>query len=151
MEGGCYAKVINLSKGKEPGIFNAIKRGALVENTVYKENSNEIDYSSGAITENTRVSYPIDFIANSKRPSVTGIPKHIFFLTCDAFGVLPPISLLTEEQAMFYFITGYTAKIAGTEEGIKSPVLTFSPCFGAPFLPLEPAYYAHLLKKKLNL
>lgn len=102
------------------------------------------------ITENTRVSYPIDFIANSKRPSITGVPKHIFFLTCDAFGVLPPISLLTEEQAMFYFTSGYTAKIAGTETGVKSPVLTFSPCFGAPFLPLEPAYYARLLQEKLQ-
>jgi phosphoenolpyruvate carboxykinase (ATP) len=150
MEGGCYAKVINLSKEKEPDIFHAIKGGALVENTVFKENTNEIDYSSGVITENTRVSYPIDFIANSKKPSITGVPKHIFFLTCDAFGVLPPISVLTEEQAMFYFTSGYTAKIAGTEAGVKSPSLTFSPCFGAPFLPLEPAYYARLLQEKLQ-
>ena len=149
-EGGCYAKIINLSAGCEPEIFNAIKPGALVENAVFFENSNEIDFSDKSITENTRASYPLNYIPNTKMPSLSGHPQNIFFLTCDAYGVLPPISLLNEEQAMYYFINGYTAKIAGTEVGITEPKVTFSSCFGAPFLPLHPEYYANLLGNKLK-
>jgi phosphoenolpyruvate carboxykinase (ATP) len=150
IEGGCYAKVINLSQRHEPAIFGAIKKGALVENTGFEKGSNRINYKCSAITENTRVSYPVDFITNSKKPSVSGLPKHIFFLTCDAYGVLPPISKLNVEQAIFYFLNGYTAKIAGTEEGLSEPQATFSACFGAPFLPLKPEFYAGLLKDKIH-
>jgi phosphoenolpyruvate carboxykinase (ATP) len=150
MEGGCYAKIINLSREQEPDIFNAIKQGALVENTKFVDNTNTIDFESKAITENTRVSYPLNFINRSIIPSIANVPKNVFFLTCDAYGVLPPVSRLTTEQAMYYFISGYTAKIAGTEEGIKEPQVTFSACFGAPFLPLHPNVYAKLLKNKLE-
>lgn len=149
-EGGCYAKVIGLSKEKEPAIFNAVREGALVENTCFFDNCNQIDYSSCAITENTRVSYPLNYIQNAAEPSIGSIPKNIFFLTCDAYGVLPPISRLSAEQAMFQFISGYTAKIAGTETGITEPKATFSACFGAPFLPLHPGYYAKLLGAKMR-
>jgi len=149
-EGGCYAKVINLSKQYEPDIFNAIRAGALVENTRFFDGTNKIDFKCNTITENTRVSYPLTYIPNSKMPSVSGNPKNLFFLSCDAYGVLPPVSRLTNEQAMYYFISGYTAKIAGTEEGIKEPQVTFSACFGAPFLPLHPNTYAKLLKQKLE-
>jgi len=149
-EGGCYAKTIDLSKEKEPEIFNAIKAGALVENTSFVEGSNKIDFSSKKITENTRVSYPLDFISNVLQPSVGNTPKNIFFLTCDAYGVLPPISKLTPGQAMYQFISGYTAKVAGTEAGITEPKSTFSACFGAPFLPLHPAKYAEMLGKKMK-
>ncbi len=149
-EGGCYAKTINLSAQNEPDIFAAIKKGALLENVVFKENSNEVDFASKSITENTRVSYPINFIKNAIEPSIGSIPKNIFFLTCDATGILPPISKLTTQQAMYHFISGYTAKIAGTETGITEPKSTFSACFGAPFLPLHPNVYAELLGKKLN-
>jgi len=150
IEGGCYAKVINLSGENEPDIFNAIKKGALVENTTFVSGSNQINYNCSAITENTRVSYPLDHILNAKRPSCSGIPKNIFFLTCDAYGVLPPISRLSADQAVYYFLSGYTAKIAGTEEGVKEPQATFSACFGAPFLPLSPAFYAGFFKEKLS-
>jgi len=149
-EGGCYAKIINLSAEQEPDIFNAIREGALVENTKFIPGTNTIDFQNKDITENTRVSYPLDYIKNSKIPSVAGIPKNLFFLTCDAYGVFPPVSKLTHEQAMYYFVSGYTAKIAGTEEGIKEPQVTFSTCFGAPFLPLHPYVYANLLKEKLE-
>lgn len=149
-EGGCYAKCIDLSEEKEPQIYNAIKNGSLVENTVYKTGTNEVDFCNGSITENTRVAYPIDFINNAKEPSIGGNPKNIFFLTCDAYGVLPPISKLNIGQAMYHFISGYTAKVAGTEVGVTEPQATFSACFGRAFLPLHPTKYAELLGKKLE-
>jgi len=149
-EGGCYAKCIDLSAEKEPEIFNAIRPGALVENVTFIEGTNKIDFSSKKITENTRVSYPLTFISNALEPSIGKTPKNIFFLTCDAYGVLPPISKLTTGQAMYQFISGYTAKVAGTEAGVTEPKSTFSACFGAPFLPLHPAQYAEMLGKKMN-
>lgn len=149
-EGGCYAKCIDLSEEKEPEIYNAIRPGALVENVTFFEGTNKIDFSSKKITENTRVSYPLEFISNAAHPSIGGHPKNIFFLTCDAYGVLPPVSLLTPGQAMYQFLSGYTAKIAGTEEGITEPKVTFSACFGAPFMPLHPAVYAEMLGEKLK-
>jgi phosphoenolpyruvate carboxykinase (ATP) len=149
-EGGCYAKCIDLSAEKEPQIFNAIKPGALLENIKFYPDTNTVDYSDASVTENTRAAYPIDFISNSKEPSYGGQPKNIFFLTCDAFGILPPISKLTKEQAMYHFISGYTAKVAGTEVGVTEPQTTFSACFGRVFLPLHPAKYAELLGKKLE-
>ena len=141
---------IDLTEEKEPEIFNAIRTGALVENTVFFDGTNAIDFSNGSVTENTRVSYPIHFISNAIEPSVGGHPKNIFFLTCDAYGVLPPISRLSPEQAMYQFISGYTAKVAGTETGVTEPKATFSACFGAPFMPLHPGKYAALLGEKLN-
>ena len=149
-EGGCYAKVINLSPEKEPDIYRAIGKGALLENIVFYPNSHQVDYGNGAKTENTRVSYPLYNIRNIARPSVGYDPKNIFFLTCDAFGVLPPLSRLTPGQAAFHFISGYTAKVAGTEEGIEDPVTTFSACFGAPFMLLHPALYAEMLSRKIR-
>jgi phosphoenolpyruvate carboxykinase (ATP) len=149
-EGGCYAKTIDLSEEKEPQIFQAIKPGALLENIIFSEGSNHVNYADGSITENTRVSYPIFHIENIARPSVGTAPKNIFFLTADAFGVLPPISLLTKAQAMYHFMSGYTAKVAGTEVGITEPTTTFSAGFGAAFLPLHPAKYAQLLGEKLE-
>ena len=150
-EGGCYAKTIDLTEEKEPDIFRAIRHGAILENISFLEGTREVNYADRSITENTRVSYPISYIENARIPSnAPGAPKNIFFLTCDAFGVLPPISKLTPEQAMFHFISGYTAKVAGTEVGITDPKTTFSACFGAPFLPLHPAKYAELLGRKLR-
>lgn len=149
-EGGCYAKTIDLTEEKEPEIFRAVKHGALVENTPFIEGTNKIDFSSKKISPNTRVSYPLYFISNAKETSIAGIPKNIFFLTCDSYGVLPPISKLTAGQAMYQFISGYTAKIAGTEAGIVEPKSTFSACFGAPFLPLHPGQYAEMLGKKMK-
>jgi phosphoenolpyruvate carboxykinase (ATP) len=149
-EGGCYAKTIDLSEEKEPEIFNAIRPGALVENTSFLPGTNRIDFSSKHITENTRVSYPLHFISNALEPSVGGTPKNIFFLTADAYGILPPISKLTPGQAMYQFISGYTAKVAGTEAGVTEPKATFSACFGAPFLPLHPGKYAAMLGKKMK-
>ena len=149
-EGGCYAKCINLRAEKEPQIFDAIRPGALVENVRFHPGSNTINFDDGSITENTRVSYPLDYIGNAVEPSVGASPSHIFFLTCDAYGVLPPISLLTPAQAMYQFISGYTAKVAGTETGITEPKPTFSACFGAPFLPLHPGFYAGLLGDKIR-
>ncbi|MEM8906276.1 MAG: phosphoenolpyruvate carboxykinase (ATP), partial [Bacteroidota bacterium] len=149
-EGGCYAKTIDLSPNKEPQIFNAIKFGALLENVGFQEDGCTIDYEDVSITQNTRVSYPIYHIDNIMYKSRGDLPENIFFLTCDAFGVLPPISKLTPEQAMYHFISGYTAKIAGTEEGIVEPEATFSACFGAPFLPLSPTVYAELLGNKIK-
>ena len=150
IEGGCYAKVIDLSSEKEPEIFGAIKKGALLENVVFKRDSDEIDFEDTSITQNTRVSYPIDYIENIQVPSVGENPKNIFFLTADAFGVLPPISKLTAGQAAYHFISGYTAKVAGTEEGVNEPQPSFSACFGAPFMPLHPVKYAEMLAKKMR-
>ena len=149
-EGGCYAKTINLTEEKEPEIFNAVKPGALLENIIFYPGSNSVNFDDGSITENTRVSYPIDYISNAIEPSIGGLPKNIFFLTCDAFGVLPPIAKLTPGQAMYQFISGYTAKVAGTEAGVKEPKPTFSACFGAPFLPLHPGKYAKMLGDKMQ-
>lgn len=149
-EGGCYAKTIDLSPEKEPEIFQAIRHGALVENTTFIEGTNEIDFSSKKITENTRVSYPLNYISNAIEPSIGNLPKNIFFLTADAYGILPPISKLTPGQAMYQFISGYTAKVAGTETGITEPKPAFSACFGAPFLPLHPGVYAEMLGRKIK-
>ncbi|MCW3088887.1 MAG: pckA [Sediminibacterium sp.] len=149
-EGGCYAKTIDLSECKEPEIYHAIRPGALVENIQFFSNTDKIDFSNKYITENTRVSYPLDFISNALEPSIGGLPKNIFFLTCDAYGVLPPISKLTPGQAMYQFISGYTAKVAGTEAGVTEPKSTFSACFGAPFLPLHPGRYASMLGSKMK-
>ncbi|APX99253.1 phosphoenolpyruvate carboxykinase (ATP) [Lacinutrix venerupis] len=147
-EGGCYAKVINLSQEQEPEIFAAIKEGAILEN-VKMNAEGEVDFEDTSITQNTRVSYPIYHIENIKKPSIGKNPKNIFFLTADAFGVLPPISKLTPAQAAYHFISGYTAKVAGTEAGVKEPQPSFSACFGAPFMPLHPTKYAEMLSKKM--
>jgi phosphoenolpyruvate carboxykinase (ATP) len=149
-EGGCYAKCINLTEEKEPEIYQAIRSGSLVENTRFYAGTNKINFEDGSITENTRVSYPLHFISNAQIPSTGNIPKNIFFLTCDAYGVLPPIAKLTPGQAMYQFISGYTAKVAGTETGITEPKPTFSACFGAPFMPLHPGVYAHMLGDKMQ-
>jgi len=149
-EGGCYAKTINLSPNKEPQIYKAIKFGAMLENIGFEEDGCTVDYADTSITQNTRVSYPIFHIDNIMFKSRGDLPENIFFLTCDAFGVLPPISKLTPEQAMYHFISGYTAKIAGTEDGINEPLATFSACFGAPFLPLHPTQYADMLGEKIK-
>ncbi|MFI5451734.1 phosphoenolpyruvate carboxykinase (ATP) [Pedobacter sp. UC225_61] len=149
-EGGCYAKCIDLTAQNEPQIYNAIKFGSLLENTNYFPNTRIVDFSNIEKTENTRVAYPINYIDNAMVPSVASVPKNIFFLTADAFGVLPPISKLTPGQAMFHFISGYTAKVAGTEAGVTEPQLTFSACFGKAFLPLHPAKYAKLLGEKME-
>ena len=148
-EGGCYAKVIDLTEEKEPDIFRAIKPGAILENVIFKDNG-KVDYEDSSITQNTRVSYPIYHIDNIQDPSYAGNPTNIFFLTCDAFGVLPPVSKLTPGQAAYHFISGYTAKVAGTEAGITEPVPSFSACFGAPFMPLHPTKYAEMLSKKMQ-
>ena len=153
-EGGCYAKVIDLNPEHEPDIYHAIRHGALLENVVFDEETKEIDFTDDSKTQNTRVSYPLNYIDNSVygqgKPSMSGHPETIIFLTCDAYGILPPVSRLTPEQAMYHFISGYTAKVAGTERGITEPVATFSPCFGGPFLTLHPLKYAELLKQKMN-
>ena len=153
-EGGCYAKVINLDKQAEPDIYDAICHGALLENVVYDNKTRCIDFTDGSKTENTRVSYPLDHIKNSVfssgKPSMGSHPKTIVFLTCDAYGVLPPVSKLSSDQAMYHFISGYTAKVAGTERGITEPKATFSPCFGGPFLTQHPLRYAELLKGKIE-
>ncbi len=148
-EGGCYAKVINLDPKSEPEIFGAISQDALLENVVYDLNG-EVDYDDGSKTENTRVSYPIEHIKNHKEDLMAGHPNNIIFLTADAFGVLPPVSKLSKEQAMYYFLSGYTAKVAGTERGITEPVAAFSACFGEAFLPLHPTEYAKLLGEKID-
>lgn len=148
-EGGCYAKVINLDPKSEPEIFAAIKEGAILENVGYDSNG-KVDYSDGSKTENTRVSYPISHIENHKKDLQGTHPTNIIFLSADAFGVLPPVSKLSKEQAMYYFLSGYTAKVAGTERGITEPVATFSACFGEAFLPLHPTVYADLLGNKID-
>ena len=148
-EGGCYAKTIKLNPSKEPDIFKAIKPGALLENVITDEDG-VVDFDDATITENTRVSYPIDHIENIEPSEKGGHPRNVIFLTCDAFGVLPPISKLTPEMAMYHFLSGYTAKVAGTERGITEPIATFSTCFGAPFMPQYPTTYAKLLGEKLK-
>jgi phosphoenolpyruvate carboxykinase (ATP) len=150
IEGGCYAKCIHLSGDKEPEIYNAIRFGAVLENTVQDPLTREVDYASAALTENTRASYPIEFISHAKVPCVGDHPRNIVFLTCDAFGVLPPVSRLTPVQAMYHFISGYTAKVAGTEVGVTDPEATFSACFGAAFLVWHPTKYAEMLAAKMN-
>ena len=150
IEGGCYAKAIDLSEESEPDIYRALRFGAVLENVVYDENTREVDYSNTSITQNTRGSYPIDYIDSAKIPCVTGHPKNVIFLTCDAFGVLPPVSKLNSAQAMYHFISGYTAKVAGTEMGVDEPEATFSPCFGGPFMVWHPAKYAELLAEKIE-
>jgi phosphoenolpyruvate carboxykinase (ATP) len=149
-EGGCYAKTIDLSLEREPEIFMAVRPGALVENVPFIDGTAQLDFTSKAITPNTRMSYPLHFISNALEPSIGGVPKNIFFLTCDSYGVFPPVSKLTTGQAMYQFISGYTAKIAGTEAGVVEPKSTFSACFGAPFLPLHPGKYAEMLGKKME-
>lgn len=149
-EGGCYAKCINLSKEEEPEIYNAIKFGSVLENVICDERYKVPDYDDNSLTENTRAAYPVEYIPGAVIPGVGGHPSTIIFLTADAFGVLPPISKLTKEQAMYYFISGYTSKLAGTERGITEPQATFSSCFGAPFLPLSPMVYAKLLGDKIE-
>ncbi|MGY0391539.1 phosphoenolpyruvate carboxykinase (ATP) [Bizionia sp. KMM 8389] len=148
-EGGCYAKVINLSAENEPDIYNAIKPGAILENVIM-DDQGEVDFENTSITQNTRVSYPIYHINNIQVPSIGSNPKNIFFLTADAFGVLPPISKLSPGQAAYHFISGYTAKVAGTEAGINEPLPSFSACFGAPFMPLHPTKYAEMLSQKMQ-
>lgn len=149
-EGGCYAKLINLSAENEPEIYSAIRPGALVENVGFFPGTNKIDFANKDITENTRISYPLSFISNALDPSIGKTPKNIFFLTADSYGIFPPVSKLTAGQAMYQFISGYTAKVAGTEAGVKEPSATFSACFGAPFLPLHPGKYAEMLGKKMT-
>lgn len=150
IEGGCYAKTIDLSEEKEPEIYRAIRFGSVLENVVYDPHSRVVDYTDTSVTLNTRTSYPIDYIPNAKIPCVGGHPRNIILLTCDAFGVLPPVSRLTPEQAMYHFISGYTAKVAGTEMGVTEPKATFSACFGAAFLVRHPTVYAEMLAAKMR-
>jgi phosphoenolpyruvate carboxykinase (ATP) len=148
IEGGCYAKTFDLTPEHEPDIFEALQFGAVLENVVLREDRH-VDFSDASITPNARGAYPIDFVPNARIPCVAGHPTDVIFLTCDAFGVLPPVSRLTPAQAMYHFISGYTAKVAGTEVGVVEPQATFSPCFGGPFLVWHPARYAELLAAKL--
>jgi phosphoenolpyruvate carboxykinase (ATP) len=150
IEGGCYAKVIDLSAEAEPDIYNAIRFGAVLENVVYDPASRAVDYTDSSITENTRCSYPVEYIDNAKIPGTGGVPDNVVFLTCDAFSVLPPVSRLDPAQAMYHFISGYTAKVAGTEMGVTEPQATFSSCFGAPFLVWHPTKYAELLAERIR-
>ena len=150
IEGGCYAKVIDLSQEQEPDIWNALKFGSVLENVIYEPESHVVDYTDVSITQNTRGCYPIDDIPNAQIPCVGGHPQNVIFLTADAFGVLPPVAKLSPAQAMYHFISGYTAKVAGTEVGVKDPEATFSPCFGGPFLVWHPGKYAELLAEKLR-
>jgi len=150
IEGGCYAKTVNLREAAEPDIFRAIRFGTVLENVVYDPRSRVVDYDDASITKNTRAAYPLEFIDNAKVPGIGGHPKNVIFLTCDAFGVLPPVSKLSPEQAMYHFISGYTAKVAGTEMGVDEPQATFSPCFGGPFMVWHPAKYAELLADRLR-
>jgi phosphoenolpyruvate carboxykinase (ATP) len=149
IEGGCYAKAINLTPENEPDIFEALRFGAVLENVVLDQD-HLVDYTNVSVTENTRGAYPIEFIGNAKIPCVAGHPTDVIFLTCDAFGVLPPVSSLSPAQAMYHFISGYTAKVAGTEVGVKEPSATFSTCFGGPFLMWHPNKYAELLAAKMK-
>jgi hypothetical protein len=150
IEGGCYAKCVGLSAEKEPEIYGAIRFGTVLENVEFKKGTREVNYNDTSITENTRACYPLENIPNAQMPAICGHPNNIVFLTCDAFSVLPPVSKLTPEQAIYHFYSGYTAKIAGTEQGIKEPTPTFSACFGEAFLPLKPQVYADLLYKKIH-
>jgi phosphoenolpyruvate carboxykinase (ATP) len=149
-EGGCYAKCIHLSEKYEPQIWNAVRFGAVYENVVLKEGTREPDYDDDSVTENTRVAYPVDFIDNVIESGMAGQPQAVIFLSADSFGILPPISKLTTEQAMYYFLSGYTSKLAGTEAGVTTPEATFSSCFGAAFLPLRPGEYANLLRERIE-
>lgn len=150
IEGGCYAKAIDLTPESEPEIFQALRFGAVLENVVFDPATHHVDFKDTSITQNTRGAYPIEFIRNAKVPCVAGHPRDIIFLTCDAFGVLPPVSKLSAAQAMYHFISGYTAKVAGTEMGVTEPQATFSPCFGGPFLVWHPMKYASLLADKIQ-
>jgi phosphoenolpyruvate carboxykinase (ATP) len=150
IEGGCYAKAIDLTPESEPEIFQALRFGAVLENVVYAEDTHRVDFTDTTITQNTRGAYPIEFIRNAKIPCIAGHPRDVIFLTCDAFGVLPPVSKLSPAQAMYHFISGYTAKVAGTEVGVTEPQATFSPCFGGPFLVWHPMKYAGLLAEKIQ-
>lgn len=150
IEGGCYAKAIGLNEEEEPEIYNAIKFGTVLENVVYNPETRKVDYNDVSITQNTRAAYPIEYISNAKIPCEAGHPNNIIFLTYDAFGVLPPVSKLTPEQAMYHFISGYTAKVAGTEVGVTEPQATFSACFGAAFLVWPPSRYAEMLAEKMR-
>jgi phosphoenolpyruvate carboxykinase (ATP) len=150
IEGGCYAKCINLKEENEPEIYHAIKFGSLVENVVMDPETREFDFDDGSLTENTRVGYPVNYISNAAIPGVGGIPKVVIFLTADAFGVLPPISKLSRDAAMYHFVTGFTSKLAGTERGITEPVPTFSTLFGEPFMPCDPSVYAEMLGEKID-
>jgi len=150
IEGGCYAKSIHLSKDNEPEIYHAIRFGTVLENAVYDDRSRVVDYRDASLTENTRASYPIDYIPNVKVPCVGGHPKNIILLTCDAFGVLPPVSRLTPAQAMYHFISGYTARVAGTEVDVIDPEPNFSACFGAAFLVWHPTKYAQMLAGRMQ-
>ncbi|HPY36201.1 MAG TPA: phosphoenolpyruvate carboxykinase (ATP) [Clostridia bacterium] len=149
-EGGCYAKCIKLSRENEPQIWDAIKFGSLVENVVMDEQTRKLDFDDESVTENTRAGYPVEYIPNCVIPGVAGQPKAVVFLTADAFGVLPPVSKLNNDQAMYHFVSGYTARLAGTERGVTEPQATFSTCFGAPFLPLYASVYAKLLGEYVN-
>nr|WP_185869919.1 phosphoenolpyruvate carboxykinase (ATP) [Blattabacterium cuenoti] len=149
-EGGCYAKILGISKEKEPMIYHAIKKGAMLENVIVKKETNEVDFFNDSITQNIRVSYPIFFIKNIEKKLLSSNIKNVFFLTYDAFGVLPPIAKLNKAQSSYYFLLGYTSKVAGTELNIKEPQATFSFCFGAPFMPLHPVQYTKMLMKKLD-
>jgi phosphoenolpyruvate carboxykinase (ATP) len=151
IEGGCYAKTIGLTEEKEPIVYNAIRFGSILENVVGDPNTSEVDYDDTSITENGRCAYPLQFVPNVRIPAMVNYqPKQIIFLTCDSFGVLPPISKLTKDQVMYHFISGYTSKVAGTEEGVTEPQATFSSCFGAPFLVWHPFVYAEMLAAKLE-
>jgi len=149
-EGGCYAKTINLRREAEPEIYDTCSKfGSVLENVVMDPITRELDFDDGSLTQNTRVCYPLDMIPNASETSVGGVPKNIVMLTCDAFGVLPPIARLTPAQAQYHFLSGFTAKVAGTEKGVTDPEPTFSTCFGAPFMPRRPSEYGDLLKKKI--
>ncbi|MEZ6122043.1 MAG: phosphoenolpyruvate carboxykinase (ATP) [Planctomycetaceae bacterium] len=150
IEGGCYAKAVYLTRESEPEIFDALRFGAVLENVVYDRSGHHVDFANTSITQNTRGAYPIEHMQNAKIPCVADHPTDVIFLTCDAFGVLPPVSRLTPAQAMYYFVSGYTAKVAGTEMGINEPQATFSPCFGGPFLVWHPSRYAELLAEKIR-
>ncbi|HLQ44527.1 MAG TPA: phosphoenolpyruvate carboxykinase (ATP), partial [Planctomycetaceae bacterium] len=150
IEGGCYAKAIYLSRESEPEIFQALRFGAVLENVVYDNARHLVDFNDASITQNTRGAYPIEYVTDARIPCLAGHPKDVIFLTCDAFGVLPPVSRLTPEQAMYHFVNGYTAKVAGTEVGVKEPQATFSPCFGGPFLVWHPKKYADLLADRIR-
>ena len=149
IEGGCYAKCIGLNPKHEPQIYDALRFGAVLENVILDKKTRQVDFDDASLTENTRAAYPMEYIPASVIPSITGHPQVIFFLTADAFGVLPPVAILDQNQAMYHFLSGYTSKLAGTERGIKEPEATFSACFGAPFLPLSPIKYAQLFGKKI--
>jgi len=150
IEGGCYAKCVDLTEENEPQIFNAIRFGSVLENVILDDDSREPIYQDISLTENTRAAYQLENIDNIVQPSIAGHPNTIIFLTADAFGTLPPISKLTKEQAMYHFLSGYTSKLAGTERGITEPEPTFSTCFGSPFLPLSPDTYAEMLGDKID-